>query len=1343
MTSNIDEPRDNVPGELEAVAVIGMSGRFPGADDLQTFWHNLRDGVESVTFFTDDELLASGLSLAEIHRPNYVRAKPILSDIESFAASFFHMSPREAALTDPQHRIFLECAWEALEDAAYNPHATTARIALYAAASKNTYLILNLLSRGGWVRTEEVYQVLIGNEKDYLSSRVSYKLNLRGPSVTVQTACSSSLVAAHMACQSLLNYESDIALAGGVTIDTPHKSGYLHHAGDMLSPDGHCRTFDADAGGTVFGQGAGVVVLRRLKDALADGDNVYAVIRGSAINHDGFLKSSFTAPSIEGQASVVAEALAFASVDAETVSYVEAHGTATTLGDPIEVEALTRAFRTMTDHKQFCALGSVKTNIGHLNAAAGVAGMIKTILALKHRQIPPSLHFRKPNEFINFADSPFFVNTALTEWKDSPYPRRAGVSSFGQGGTNAHVVLEEAAPRPPAAKSRPYHFLPLSAHSKRTLDEASRRLRSVLADAAPPDIADAAFTLQVGRKHFSYRRVVLCANASDAVSALDGFSPACVRNGSPDELDARMTFVLHDSTPEHFKLPRALYAAEPEFRQEVGRFTQVCGRRHGFDVEELFTSSAASADDPLKQPAGRDLFPLLHFAAQYSLARLLTAWAGKPTAFIGIGLGELTGACLAGIIQLEDALAVLDRLTQATHAPSDASAMLDGISIRPPNTPLFSASTRANLKVEANIREYLGNLLVPQAEAAELTAAYSENSAKLFVHLRPGEGAHAPIRVTYDGQDSSEVNHDITLERGKSQQEEGHESRNLIAAVADLWLRGVEIDWRAFYAHEKRSRVSLPTYPFERQRFWVEPERNQSAHEPDSSPLFTSTPQAVVTEESADVQSPVDALAYPFNSTEKALARIFETTLGIKPVGVDDSFFDLGGDSLVAIQLIAEISATFGIELPMRAIFEKVTIRKLATLLDGEPSGQQSASSANELMHLNQEVFLDESIQVTRGLPVAPATPKDIFLTGATGFVGAYLLDQLLRHTEARIHCLVPAADSAEARERIRRTLLFYELDHEDNHARIRTVLGDLSQHLFGMSADAFTQLAADTDTIYHCGAQVNFVQSYRALKRTNVGGSQEVLRLAVTKKLKPVHHISSIAVFESDAFDGVSVAREDDDLMRGNEFHVGYSASKWVAEGLMNIARSRGVQVSVYRLSNVSGDSSTGIMPERHIIARFIKGCLQLGRAPAGQEMVNIIPVDMASRMVVELSLRQESHGGNFHVVHPQPTPLNNLTKWLQSRGYRLLPCTYEEWVKALHATSEGNEMKPFLPMFSRAALFSGRLYDQANTFCYLSHERLECRPIDNRLLGAYLLYLISVGYIDKPPLYDAYVPT
>jgi acyl transferase domain-containing protein len=521
------------PGAMEPIAIVGMAGRFPGAADLRQHWDNLRAGVESITFFSDEELAAAGVDAGLLRNPRYVRARGVLQDAELFDAVFFGLSPREAEIMDPQHRVFLETAWEALESAGYAPGGVALNAGVYAGASLNSYLIASLMTNPEVMMAAGGYQAMLANDKDFLATRVSYKLNLCGPGVTIQTACSTSLVAVQMACQALLARQCDMALAGGVSINVPRVGGYLYEPGMILSPDGHCRAFDERAQGTVAGEGVGVVVLKRLREALADGDHVHAVIRGAAINNDGSLKVGYTAPSVDGQATVIARAHAMGGIDPATITYVEAHGTGTELGDPIEVAALTKAFRAATDRRGFCALGSVKSNIGHLDAAAGVAGLIKTVLALEHRALPPSLHFSSPNPRIDFESSPFRVNAALTDWpRVGDMPRRAGVSSFGIGGTNAHVVVEEAPPPSPTAPSRPVQVFTLSAKSGEALDRTGAALAGHLAEHPELAPADVAHTLHRGRATFPHRRMVVAASLEEAARAL--------RDGDPRRVLSRV-----------------------------------------------------------------------------------------------------------------------------------------------------------------------------------------------------------------------------------------------------------------------------------------------------------------------------------------------------------------------------------------------------------------------------------------------------------------------------------------------------------------------------------------------------------------------------------------------------------------------------------------------------------------------------------------------------------------------------------------------------------------------------------------------------------------------------------
>ena len=686
------------------IAIVGMAGRFPGARNLDEFWQNLAGGVESITRLSDKDLLESGVPGSCLNNPNYVKAAPMLEDVGHFDAGFFSFSPMEAKLIDPQHRILLELAYEALEDASCDRDRYQGRIGVFAGSAMNTYFMnVGLNSRF----TEDYIPTLVGNDKDFLSTRISYKLNLKGPSVTVQTACSTSMVAVHLARQSLLSEETDMALAGAVSVRVPHRAGYFFDGGGIVSPDGHVRAFDAKANGTVFGSGGGILVLKRLADAIADGDTIHAVIKGSAVNNDGSEKAGYTAPSINSQADAVVEALANAGVEADNISYVETHGSGTPVGDPIEVRALTKAFRTSTQRSGYCAIGSVKTNVGHLDAAAAVTGIIKTVLALKHRTLPPSLHFTEANPEIDFPTTPFYVNTRLREWT-SDGPRRAGVMSTGMGGTNAHLILEEApdsltpalSPAPSGGegwsegvlgfkgtgtKAISPQLLIVSAKTETALHQAANRLREFLIRNESVNMGDVAYTLQAGRKAFPYRQCVVCADRQDAVAALsDEDSKRIVSSRSVCiESERRpMIFLLPGIGDHYVGMAYDLYKSWPVFRQEVDRCAQILeaylsvsipsiiypqgrswrerSKPKGIDLKQMFSRKIDASEDPDARHLNQTLFaqPAL-FTIEYAMARLWQSLGITPDALVGHSMGEYVAACLSGVLSLEDAFLLL------------------------------------------------------------------------------------------------------------------------------------------------------------------------------------------------------------------------------------------------------------------------------------------------------------------------------------------------------------------------------------------------------------------------------------------------------------------------------------------------------------------------------------------------------------------------------------------------------------------------------------------------------------------------------------------------------------
>jgi acyl transferase domain-containing protein/acyl carrier protein len=895
---------------LEPIAIIGMACRFPGANGPEAFWRNLDAGVESVSWFDEETLRASGVAAEVYQSPDYVPARPVLDDVRGFDAGFFGYSPRDATITDPQHRLMLEIAWEALDDGGYGSESSRDRVGVFVGSNISAYMSRQAGLSGG---EGDLYAAVIGNDKDSLATGVSYKLGLTGPSLSVQTFCSTALVAAHLACQSLRGRECELALAGGVSIHVPDRVGHLYQPGGMESPDGHVRTFDAGAKGTLFGDGAGVVLLKRLSDAVADGDNVYAVIRGSAVNNDGALKVGYTAPSVVGQARVISDAMAAAQVTPEQIGYVEAHGTATELGDPIEVAALTRAFGE-TARRQYCPIGSVKTNIGHLAAAAGASGLIKTVLSLRNRKIPASLHFSEPNPEIDFAASPFYVNTELADWPAPARGRRiAGINSLGMGGTNVHLVVEEApaAVPSPAKPQRRFELFPLSGRSAAAADQSVHRLRDHLGTQPSLRSADVAYTLQAGRGVFDHRRVMVAGSLSDVA---DGSARVLARH---EAAVGRSVGFLLAGVGEHYPgMVGELYRNEPEFRSAVDECGDVLRYLLDADVTGLLTAPRQrdgnadplramikndQAPDPLAEQLARtEIAQPAMFVAEYALARLLSTWGIQPSLMLGYSVGEYVAACLAGVLSLQDALRlVVFRAGLIAKLP--AGSML-AVSLTPGQIAArFGPLTAAGIDIAAvngpDMTVVAGPVAAVEAFAARLeqvgeasrrittthafhtrmlAPAADELTPWVKANLRPS-APRLPYVSNLTGQLATEelvtdpeywARHMVSTVRfadglatmladpdlvlleigpGRSlgsmarvQPGCNRERAKLVAAslpsavdprpddlalsegMAALWLSGVELDWAGYHRDRGVKRAPLPSYPFERQEYWLE-----------------------------------------------------------------------------------------------------------------------------------------------------------------------------------------------------------------------------------------------------------------------------------------------------------------------------------------------------------------------------------------------------------------------------------------------------------------------------------------------------------------------------------------
>ncbi len=997
------------------IAVIGMAGRFPGAQSIDAFWNNLRDGVESITFFTDEQLKASGVNPEALSNANYVKARPVLEDVGLFDAPFFGFSPREAAAIDPQHRLFLECVWEAIETAGYDAESYKGAISVYAGASMSSYLTNNLYANPEAMALVGRLQTSLSNSGDSLTTRIAYKLNLKGACYSVQTFCSTSLVAVHVACQSLLNYECDMAAAGGVSIYVPQNTGYLYQEGLIVSPDGHCRAFDAKARGTVFGNGLGVVVLKRLEDALADGDHIDAMIKGSATNNDGSLKVSYTAPSVDGQTEVIVEALADAGVDPETITYVETHGTGTALGDPTEVTALTQAFRSGTRKKGFCAIGSVKTNIGHLDRASGVTSLIKTILALKHKEIPPSLHFEKPNPNIDFENSPFYVNSKLSEWKSDGSPRRAGVSSFGVGGTNAHVIVQEAPVLEPSNASRSHQLLVLSAKTSSALETATKNLITYFKQHPELKLPDAAYTLQVGRKAFSHRRIIVCQNVNDAVSALEATDPRQMLTVYQERRNPPVVFMFSGQGAQYVNMGLELYRTESQFQKQIDRCSEILKPHLGMDLRDILYPAKQNVEEAAHKLKQTLITQPALFTIEYALAKLWMSWEVHPKAFVGHSIGEYVAACLAGVFSLEDALSLVatrGRFMQELPGGSMLAVFLSDKEIQPflgknlslaaingPSICSVSGEKEAieNLERELSkknvdyrhlhtshafhskmvepildtfaeqvkqVRRHPPQIpFVSNVTGTWITSDEAMNPSYWARHLRQTvrfsdcvqELLKEPNRVllevgpgqtlsTLSRQQTNKSKEQIVLSSIRHPREQKSDIAFILNTLGRLWLAGIQVDWSGFYKDEKRYRLAIPTYPFERRRYWIEPvqqprgflaSRAGLTNNEDNfqRPTRPESQSDYVACREPELQSHYVA---PRNEVEQTITDIWQKLFGIGQIGIRDNYFDLGGDSLLASRMFAQIEKIFGKKLPLASLYEAPTVEQLARILGKE-----------------------------------------------------------------------------------------------------------------------------------------------------------------------------------------------------------------------------------------------------------------------------------------------------------------------------------------------------------------------------------------------------------------------
>ena len=999
----------HVSPEKRDVAIIGMSGKFPGAASVEELWKNLLAKKNSISTWTVDELDPS--IPAELRNdPDYVKARGVIADADKFDHGFFGVNPKVAALMDPQQRVFLETAWAALEDAAYDPAQFAGLIGVYAGMGNNTYFTRNVIGHPELIEQVGDFAVMTANEKDYIATRLAFEFDLRGPALSIHTACSTSLVAIAQAFKALRDGECDMALAGGIALTVPFNSGIVYNEGGMYSPDGHTRTFDANGKGTSFSDGCGIIVLKRLDDAVRDKDHIYAVIKGAALNNDGSDKASFTAPSVRGQAEVIAMAQADAGVTPDQITYVEAHGTATPLGDPIEVEALTLAFGGK-EGDAHCALGSIKSNIGHLTAAAGAAGVIKTALALQQEKIPASIGFEKPNPAIDFANSPFRVAQDNLAWPRVPgKPRIAGVSSFGVGGTNAHVILAEPPVTVASSASRSRQLFLLSAKSKTSLDAMTDNLRTWLEAHPEANLADAAYTLQVGRRQFKHRRLIVGGSHGELIEAIINKDNNLIGTRELHEAAPGVVFMFPGQGSQYVNMGRDLCESEPVFKQHFDRCCELFTKEFGNDLKAIIFPKAGEEEKAAEQLKQTIYTQASLFTMHYSLAKLWMHWGITPDAMMGHSIGEFAAACLAGVFSLEDAVKlvanrgrmmqelpgggmlsvraaeedVLKKLpagcsiaanngpqlcvasgpheaiaklqaelekdgitckllvtSHAFHSPmmdtivEPYRKVVEGVKLSAPRIPIVSTVTAEWMKDdEATSPKYWSDHLRATVRFAQAVKFAWSDADRVMLEVGPRTTA-----TTLARQQSTDNKKQAAVPSLGDSAGNGNELTQLLKAVGGLWQSGVLIDWNGFYEREERCRISMPTYAFERIRHWVDP----VAMVADGGRAVAST--AI----EAPVPNSGDANLSPKEALIAQIKHLLEESSGLElaEVSNEETFLEMGLDSLFLTQVATSLSKKFGVKISFRQLNEEVpNLDKLADyILPHWNGGVQVAAS--------------------------------------------------------------------------------------------------------------------------------------------------------------------------------------------------------------------------------------------------------------------------------------------------------------------------------------------------------------------------------------------------------------
>jgi acyl transferase domain-containing protein len=991
--AGIPRGNDVVEGPCD-VAIIGMSVRLPGARNASEFWNNLCQGVESIQSFTEEQLLAAGVQPDRLKDESYVRRGSVLEWRDAFDADYFNITPREVAIASVQQRILIECSEEALQDGGYGWRGPGVRVGVFTGCSRNGTVLRGKADDQEFLETPEGITFAAVNSS--AATRIAYILDLKGPSMSVDTACSSSLVAVHQACISLLNGDCELALAGGASVRPTGPRGYRYLRGGVLSADGRCRPFDRRANGTVFTSGVGMVLLKRRADALRDGDTIYAVICGSAVNNDGRDKLGYTAPSFPGQVGVIRDALAQSGIPPASVGFIETHGTGTAIGDPVEILALNEMYGNAGRQAASCALGTLKANVGHLEAAAGVAGLVKASLVLWHKKIPPAIHFEEPSAEIDFSRTPFFLNTRLQEWPRGQEPRRAAVSAFGIGGTNAHVILQEPEQRVPSTSHRRIALIPVSARTPSALRTSCRVLAPCLSNAKGPDLLDAAYTLQVGRRTHDWRFYTVSTESTEAAARFNEFAESTKPLSRRDCAQATV-FMFPGQGSQHADMAAGLYQEEPVFRESLDLCAGLAQKECGADLRDIIFAASlgpAGCSEAIRFLDETQYAQPALFSVEYALAQLWHSLGVLPSLIIGHSLGEYVAACIAGVFTLEDALRLVckrGRLMQSTppglmlsvalscdelgdfldpeiavaainaerscvlagaserierlaeqlnargvvsaklktahafHSPlmhgvaEEFRRALDSVQISAVRTPFVSNLTGQAVRTGTMVarEHWVAHMMQPVQFLAGMRMLF-QGSRKAFIEVGPGTTLTTLARRMPGARDH------VFATTLRHPQSTGPDEAALMDAVGQLWASGIQIDWVRFNARTRCCRVSLPTYPFERKSC-------ETDHDLDPHAGARSGQES----DHAVAHNPEARRGEAGRSVEAEIVAIWERLLGRESISLSDNFFDLGGDSVLMLQLRAAIANRLGAQLPLKEWVSDPTVSGLARLVNG------------------------------------------------------------------------------------------------------------------------------------------------------------------------------------------------------------------------------------------------------------------------------------------------------------------------------------------------------------------------------------------------------------------------